>query len=285
MKYIRLPNGNEIEFYNYAITNSLIVKFIDKDFNDVKGFFGSSTIQYIDILDEDKNIVEHKDLGGMRRTTVSIEQGIIIKNENKLISEAYDETIEVVVDQDEDGNDIMEEQIVHHDAVYDIISKEIPVEFIIVILERPSFEEQINELRTQTGIVDITTLDINGWKNYKQEENKKAFAEFLNDSYVEFNEKHYGVTEEDQTEMSLNYMQYNISKQAGLPSTLEWHAKKEKCVSFTESDFLQLSLIVKSFVYPYMNLMQEIKEQIYACKSIDEVKKIKIEYSTLDEVM
>lgn len=285
MKYIRLPQGNEIDFYNYDVTNSLIVKFLNKDFNEVKDFFGTSIIQYIDILDEDKNVIEHKDLGGMKRTTVSIEKGTIIKNEQKLISEAYDETVQVNIGQDDEGNDIFEEQTIHHDAVYNTISKEIPVEFIIAILEHPSFEEQINEVKEQTGIVDVTSLDLDGWKNYKQEENKKSFADFLKNSYVEFNGKHYGVTEEDQTEMSLNYMQYNISKQAGQSSILEWHAKKEKCVHFTESDFLTLSLIVKSFVYPYMNRMQEYKEQIYACKSINEVKNIKIEYSTLEEVM
>lgn len=278
MNYIRLPNGNELEYYSYSITNSLIVKFLDKDFDTVKNFFSTYIIQYIDILDDDKNLIEHKDLAGMKRTSVSIEKGTIIKNEQKLISEAYEEIISVNIGQDEEGNDIFEDHTIHHDAVYDVISKEIPVEFIIAILEHPSFEEQINEVKEQTGIVDVASLDLDGWKNYKQEENKKSFADFLKNSYVEFNGKNYGVTEEDQTEMSLNYMQYNISKQAGQNSILEWHAKKEKCVPFTESDFLTLSLMVKSFVYPYMNRMQEYKEQIFACKSINEVKNIQISY-------
>lgn len=283
MNYMRLPNGNELEFYNYVITNSLIVKFLNKDFDTVKKFFGTSILQYIDILDEDKNLIEHKDLGGMRRTSVSVEKDIIIKNEPKLISEAYDEVIPITIGTDEDGNDILGEQVIHHETVYDTVSKKIPVEFIIVILEHPSIEEQLNDLKEQTGIIDLMLLDLDGWKNYKQEENKKSFADFLKNSYVEFNGKQYGVTEEDQTEMSLNYMQYNISKQAGLPSTLEWHAKKEKCTSFEESDFLTLSLMVKSFVYPYMNRMQEYKEQIFACKSINEVKNIQIFYS-IEEV-
>ena len=51
----------------------------------------------------------------------------------------------------------------------------------------------------------------------KQEENKKKMAEFLSNSYVEFNGKQYGVSEEDQTEMALNYMQYQISTAASLP--------------------------------------------------------------------
>ena len=32
-KYIRLPNGNKIKYYSFAITNALIIKFIDTDVN------------------------------------------------------------------------------------------------------------------------------------------------------------------------------------------------------------------------------------------------------------
>lgn len=112
----------------------------------------------------------------------------------------------------------------------------------------------------------------------KQEENKKKLAEFLSNSYVEFDGKQYGVSEEDQTEMALNYMQYQISTTASLPATLEWHAKKEACVTFTEEDFLSLTMLIKNFVYPYMNLMQQYKEEIYACTSIDELNAIDLVY-------
>ena len=122
----------------------------------------------------------------------------------------------------------------------------------------------------------------------KQEENKKKMAEFLSNSYVEFNGKQYGVSEEDQTEMALNYMQYQISTAASLPATLEWHAKKEACVTFTEEDFLSLTMLIKNFVYPYMNLMQQHKEEIYACTSIDELNAIdlvyKLETTGTDEI-
>ena len=122
----------------------------------------------------------------------------------------------------------------------------------------------------------------------KQEENKKKMAEFLSNSYVEFNGKQYGVSEEDQTEMALNYMQYQISTAASLPATLEWHAKKEACVTFAEEDFLSLTMLIKNFVYPYMNLMQQYKEEIYACTSIDELNAIdlvyKLETTGTDEI-
>lgn len=122
------------------------------------------------------------------------------------------------------------------------VVKDIPVEFIVAVLERPSAEEQINEMKQYIGVVDEASLDLNGWKDHKQELNKEALKDFLSTATVKFNDKEYGVTEDDQNEMSLNYMQYQVSKQAGIEEKLEWHAKKEKCVEFTEEDFLKLSI-------------------------------------------
>lgn len=279
MKYIRLPNGKEIEFYSYAVTNALIVKFINTNFDDVKNFFGTSTIQYIEILDKNKKVIEQKDLGGMKRTTINIENGTVQTYEQKLIEDAHDEVITAIIGQDENGNDITEEKTIHHDAVYETISKDVPVEFIVAVLERPSFEEQINEIKEQTGIIDVTTLDLNGWKDYKQEENKKALKDFLDSATVEFNGKQYGVAEEDQNEMALNLTQYKLMKNAGLDVSLEWHSKKEECEIFTEEEFNTLSIKIISFVYPYMSQMQSYKKAIYSCNSVDEVKAINIIYS------
>lgn len=280
-KYLKLENGKEIEFYDYYVTNACIVKFLSTDFNTIKDFFGDMLVQSIEIEDEkdgEKSVIEMKELGGMRRTDIHLEKGLIHETEEILVSKAYDEEIEVVIGHDDEGNDIKETQTIHHDAEYKSVVKDIPVEFIVAVLERPSAEEQINEMKQYIGVVDEASLDLNGWKDHKQELNKEALKDFLSTATVKFNDKEYGVTEDDQNEMSLNYMQYQVSKQAGIEEKLEWHAKKEKCVEFTEEDFLKLTLLVKSFVYPYMNQMQEYKERIYACNSIDEVKAIEFSY-------
>ena len=49
-RYLRLPNGKKIKYYNFAITNALIVKFIDADIKELKSFFGTDIIDYIDIF-------------------------------------------------------------------------------------------------------------------------------------------------------------------------------------------------------------------------------------------
>lgn len=68
-RYLRLPNGNKIKYYSFAITNALIVKFIDADIKELKSFFGTDIIDYIDIVDETGNILENHNLY-MKRTSI-----------------------------------------------------------------------------------------------------------------------------------------------------------------------------------------------------------------------
>jgi hypothetical protein len=68
-------------------------------------------------------------------------------------------------------------------------------------------------------------------KELKQEKNKLLFAEYLASHPLTWTDgKEYGVTMEDQSEISLNLSQYQIAVQAGVESpTLEWHARHEEC--------------------------------------------------------
>lgn len=115
-------------------------------------------------------------------------------------------------------------------------------------------------------------------KLQKQEENKELLKKYLENSTVEFNGKEYGVSEEDQTEMALNYTRYKAMTSASIPCILEWHSKKKGCVEFTEEEFLSLIALINSFVYPVISKMQTYKEQIFSCCSIDELNMIKLEY-------
>lgn len=271
-KYIRLNTGEKIEYYDLYITNVCIVKFLNTDLNTINNFFGDKIIEsfdLIEVLNGKEEIVETKTVSGLKKTNVKLENGTVSTFENILISEEHKGT-------DNDGN------ITFYPAKYDLIEKKEDVIFTIVTLSQPSLSDQLNDIRKYLDIPNKTNLSLNEWKDYKQELNKNALSEFLSTATIELNDKKYGVTEDDQKEMALNYMQYQISKQAGIDEKLEWHAKKEKCVTFTEEDFLKLTLLVKSFVYPYMNKMQEYKEKIYACNSIEEIKAIELNYSEME---
>ena len=153
---------------------------------------------------------------------------------------------------------------------------------LIVSLTRANIVEQVQRLDEKVNqIVDINTLTIDEYKNYLQEKNKTALAEFLASQSVEFNGKLYGVSEEDQNEMALNFMQYQALTTAGQQVTLEWHSKKSACETFTAEEFVQLTAMIKAFVYPYFQQMNVIKAQIFSATSREELDKIEIKYEVI----
>lgn len=153
---------------------------------------------------------------------------------------------------------------------------------LIVSLTRANIVEQVQRLDEKVNqVVDINTLSLDEYKNYLQEKNKTALAEFLANQSVEFNGKPYGVSEEDQNEMALNFMQYQALTTAGQQVTLEWHSKKSACETFTAEEFVQLTAMIKAFVYPYFQQMNVIKQQIFSSTSKEELDKIEIKYEVI----
>lgn len=153
---------------------------------------------------------------------------------------------------------------------------------LIVSLTRANIVEQVQRLDEKVNqVVDINTLTLDEYKNYLQEKNKAALAEFLASQSVEFNGKPYGVSEEDQNEMALNFMQYQALTTAGQQVTLEWHSKKSACETFTAEEFVQLTAMIKAFVYPYFQQMNVIKQQIFSSTSREELDKIEIKYEVI----
>lgn len=153
---------------------------------------------------------------------------------------------------------------------------------LIVSLTRANIVEQVQRLDKKVNqVVDINTLTLDEYKNYLQEKNKAALAEFLASQSVEFNGKPYGVSEEDQNEMALNFMQYQALTTAGQQVTLEWHSKKSACETFTAEEFVQLTAMIKAFVYPYFQQMNVIKAQIFSSTSKEELDKIEIKYEVI----
>lgn len=153
---------------------------------------------------------------------------------------------------------------------------------LIVSLTRANIVEQVQRLDEKVNqVVDINTLTLDEYKNYLQEKNKTALAEFLADQSVEFNGKPYGVSEEDQNEMALNFMQYQALTTAGQQVTLEWHSKKSACETFTAEEFVQLTAMIKAFVYPYFQQMNVTKAQIFSSTSKEELDKIEIKYEVI----
>lgn len=116
----------------------------------------------------------------------------------------------------------------------------------------------------------------------KQEENKVAFASYLNSHPLTWVDgKQYGVTQEDQSEIALNINQYQVAVAAGVENpTLEWHAKQEECQPWSLEQLSALSLAIAEVVYPKYHQMQEYKTAIFATTSIAELNAIELNYET-----
>lgn len=194
------------------------------------------------------------------------------------------------------------------------------VKYYTVILKNPDIQSALDNvqnslIQTASDIkdiqeqinptVDIDKMSLEEYKNYRQEENKVALANFLSISSITYKDENYGVMEEDQNEMALQLLSYQTIKSAREAELdaiqakidagelsgsaedyvtisepiLEWHSKKKSCKTFTEQEFLELTYLVKSFVYPYMQKMQKIKEDIFLCETKEDITSIQIEYA------
>lgn len=122
-------------------------------------------------------------------------------------------------------------------------------------------------------------------KSQRQGVNKEALARYLSSHPLIWSDgQTYGVTEEDQNELALNLMQYQVATQAGQAATLEWHAQKQECRVFTLEEYTALSLAIATYVYPYRRYQEQIKAAIYASKTVDEVNSIAIDYEGVSNV-
>lgn len=125
-------------------------------------------------------------------------------------------------------------------------------------------------------------VDLVAVQQARQTENKAALAEWLAAHPLQWTDgRTYGVTEEDQQEMALNLMQYQVAVQAGQPAVLEWHAQKESCRTFEQSEYVALSLAIADYVYPYLRYQESVKEQIYQAETAQEVSNVKIDYASV----
>jgi len=120
----------------------------------------------------------------------------------------------------------------------------------------------------------------------KQAANKNALAAFLASHPMTYTDgKQYGVTMEDQSEISLNLTQYKLQVDAGIENpVLQWHAVHEACADWAPEALTQLALAISAYVYPWFNKMQAYKGQIYACTTKEEVEAITFDYRTEEEI-
>lgn len=130
---------------------------------------------------------------------------------------------------------------------------------------------------------DLDAKTLEQLQDARQEENKAALAAWLAEhplTWVDGNL--YGVTEEDQNEMSLNLQQYQVQVSAGREVPLEWHTQKKQCHTFTIEQYSALLLAIIDYVYPYRRYQEAVKEAIYSAQTADEVAAVVIDYASVE---
>lgn len=130
-----------INFYEYYITNALILKFVDTDINKIKDFFGTKILTGFDEIDAETGETIASESFYFKRKSIFVENEIIIERENKVIREPWDE--EVI---DEETGD---KTIIHHDAEIEVIENKFDVEMTTVTFESPTIGEEVLEIRDE----------------------------------------------------------------------------------------------------------------------------------------
>lgn len=151
--------SDSIKFYDYCITNACIIKFINSDFTTIKDFFGTGIIIGLDELDSLGDVIKTESFY-FKRKQINVANETIIEEEKKLVKDAYDEKV-----VDELGEPVIDEAtqqqlVIHHEAEYEIIKHEIPVEMTTVYLQTPEISDEINFIKEDVNKVKTSIEDV-----------------------------------------------------------------------------------------------------------------------------
>ncbi len=122
-------------------------------------------------------------------------------------------------------------------------------------------------------------VDIDDVKADKIVESKDRLAEWLENNPMTYTDgKQYSVTAEKQSLLNGNLASYERAKTVGVEYPLKWNSTGSECTLWDYTDLLTLSLTIAGYVAPKVSKQQEIELQIKACKTVDEVNEIVINY-------
>lgn len=239
-KYMRLPNGKKMKFYSYVITNALIVKFRDQKIDELCDFFGTEIIDYIDIVDENGNLIESHNIY-MKRKTISTETVTNTEYEDRIVKEAW---------TDDDG--------INHSAIIEKIAKPVLIDLVTVILEKPTASEEIDNMKEIIGIVNTNTMTLDEFKSYyKTQIGKQCTTAIENGVDVEtlLGKKHFSYTIEDQSNVK-DLIITAVFTDFTLP--LPYHADGELCTLYQPTDLIKIYMSLcsnKTYHTTYCNVL------------------------------
>ena len=122
-------------------------------------------------------------------------------------------------------------------------------------------------------------IDLDALKADKIEMSKMTLAEWLENNPMLYTDgKYYSVTAEKQSLLNGNLASYERAKAINVEYPLKWNSTGSECTPWDYTDLLTLSLTIAGYVAPKVSKQQEIELQIKACKTIEEINEIVINY-------
>lgn len=286
-KYMRLPNGNKIKIYSFTVTNALIVKFIDTDIKELKDFFGTDIIDYVDILDENENILESYNIY-MKRKSISVQSTTMTEYEDRIIKDKWIEEIKTTNSETGEEETIQ----IEHPAETEKIPKEVECDITTVILEKPTTSEELDNIKSVVGIVNTNTMTLDEFKSYyKTQIGKLCTAAIEAGSDVEISKgtQHFSYTIEDQSNIKdfvIIWLLVEVLKSklgSDINITFPYHADGNLCDVYESNDILKIYMALssnKTYHTTYCNLLNAI---INGCTDINSVKAITYGMEITDE--
>ena len=251
--YLRLPNGNIKKFYTISALSQCIIKFTNTTIDEVKEFLGSGTIDYVDILDANKNLVRTITLN-MKRKSVSTETATISIPEKRIVQNAFIEKRESI-DPDTGESTIIE---IPHETIYETINVYTKSELITATLATPSVEDDITAIKNSIGIVNTNNMTLEEFKAYYKEQiGKQCTAAIENGVDIEtsLGKKHFSYTIEDQSNIKDLVITASITDFT-LP--LPYHADGEPCAIYQPKDIMNIYMELssnKTYHTTYCNIL------------------------------
>ena len=125
----------------------------------------------------------------------------------------------------------------------------------------------------------MTAEEIEAHKTKRIQESKILLAKWLNDNPILYTDgKYYSVTEEKQALLNGNLASYERAKSVGIEYPLKWNSTGSSCLEWEYHDLLALSLTIAAYVAPKVAMQQNIELDIKACKTMDEINAVVIDY-------
>ena len=174
---------------------------------------------------------------------------------------------------DEDGNVVSSIYIIRKNIISETIFDENGEEYIV---------ERVEDVVEYGEIIltpDYVSSELNTYRDEAIKMSKVMLAQWLEDNPLLYSDgKYYSVTEEKQSLLNSNLASYERATQAGIEYPLKWNSTGDECLDWSYEDLVALSLSIAAYVAPKVSMQQVYELQIKACKTIEEINEIVINY-------